>query len=151
ENEMSGVSYARHDAAAAILKDGCLIAAIEEERLSRIKHSNSFPYRAIRYCLDYSGAKLEDLDQIAVDSEEKELDRVGFSAYIKTLRSARVRGRQWIGNIFQGHLAPMSVLNSDFANIIWHMLTPLLFPLVLMRPLFFVPMVKVTDYLESSL
>jgi carbamoyltransferase len=101
ENEASGVSYARHDAAAAILKDGCLIAAIEEERLSRIKHSNSFPYRAIRYCLDYAGVKLGDLDQIAVDSGERELDRVGFSGYIKNPRLAQVTGRQWIGNIFQ--------------------------------------------------
>jgi len=101
ENETSGVSYARHDAAAAILKDGCLIAAIEEERLSRVKHSNSFPYRAIRYCLDSVGAKLEDLDQIAVDSERREVDGVAFSDYLKNPRSPRLTGRQWIGNMFQ--------------------------------------------------
>ena len=47
-----GVSCFFHDAAAALLVDGELIAAAEEERFTRIKHDYSFPENAIRFCLD---------------------------------------------------------------------------------------------------
>lgn len=57
-----------HDAAAVILRDGELLAAIEEERLNRIKHSNSFPEAAISHCLDAAGVTLAEIDIIAINS-----------------------------------------------------------------------------------
>jgi carbamoyltransferase len=53
-----------HDAAAALLQDGKIIAAVENERLNRIKHSCYFPAEAIRYCLASCGATLGDVDRI---------------------------------------------------------------------------------------
>lgn len=53
-----------HDGAAALFENGRLVAAIEEERLNRIKHSNKFPVRAIRHCLDSAGIALGDVERI---------------------------------------------------------------------------------------
>ena len=59
-----------HDGAAVLVKDGRVIAAVEEERLNRIKHSNKFPGRAIRYCLAEAGVQLNDIDRIAFYATE---------------------------------------------------------------------------------
>jgi carbamoyltransferase len=56
-----GISCYYHDAAACLLKDGEVIAAAEEERFTRIKHDNSFPTQAIRFCLDFAHIKSDDL------------------------------------------------------------------------------------------
>jgi carbamoyltransferase len=50
-----GVSALYHDSAAAILRDGHILAAAQEERFTRIKHDSSIPTHAIRYCLDAAG------------------------------------------------------------------------------------------------
>lgn len=54
------------DAAATIMCDGELIAAVEEERFSRIKHHSGFPYRAIKYCLDEAGISLAEVEHVAL-------------------------------------------------------------------------------------
>src|SRR5215469_5921803 len=59
-----GVSAFYHDSAAAAVEDGRIIAAAQEERFSRIKHDSSFPKNAIAYCLEESGAKLDEFDYI---------------------------------------------------------------------------------------
>lgn len=59
-----GISAYYHDSAAAILQDGVVIAAAQEERFSRIKNDAGFPTEAIRFCLDYSGVRLADLDAV---------------------------------------------------------------------------------------
>ena len=59
-----------HDGAAAIVEDGKVIAAIEEERLNRIKHSNKFPIGALRFCLDRAGANIKDVDRFAFYATE---------------------------------------------------------------------------------
>ena len=64
-----GINAYHGDAAAAIIKDGRLIAAVEEERFNRCKHSAGFPAHAIRYCLDAAGIGLEDLDHIGVSRD----------------------------------------------------------------------------------
>ena len=50
-----GLNYYFHDSTACIIKDGKLLAAIEEERLNRDKHTQAFPELAIKRCLDISG------------------------------------------------------------------------------------------------
>jgi len=59
-----GVSCYFHDAAAALLLDGQLVAAAEEERFSRIKHDPSFPQRAVEFCLNSAGIEGKDLDYV---------------------------------------------------------------------------------------
>jgi carbamoyltransferase len=54
------------NASAAIVVDGRLVAAVEEERLNRVKYAAGFPVRAIRYCLEAAGARLTEVDHIAV-------------------------------------------------------------------------------------
>src|ERR1700690_3690218 len=61
-----GVNAYHANAAAAILVDGRLIAAVEEERLNRIKYAAGLPSRAIQFCLDQVGAKLSEVDHIAI-------------------------------------------------------------------------------------
>jgi len=59
-----GVSAYYHDSAAALLKDGELVAAAQQERFSRKKHDAAFPVDAIRYCLEAENLKLNELDRI---------------------------------------------------------------------------------------
>jgi carbamoyltransferase len=61
-----GINAYHANAAAAIVVDGRLIAAVEEERLNRVKYAAGLPARAIQFCLDRAGAKLTEVDHIAV-------------------------------------------------------------------------------------
>ena len=54
-----------HDSAAALLKDGHIVAHAEEERFNRKKHFGGFPTRAIHYCLEQAGITLGDVDHVA--------------------------------------------------------------------------------------
>jgi carbamoyltransferase len=60
-----GINYGSHDSAAAIARDGEILFATAEERLSRKKHDGGFPLHAIRACLAHTGAELADLDEVA--------------------------------------------------------------------------------------
>lgn len=60
-----GISAFYHDAAAALIKDGDIVAAAQEERFTRIKHDPSFPRNAISYCLREAGIKEVDLSIIS--------------------------------------------------------------------------------------
>lgn len=60
-----GISAFYHDSAAAIVKDGVIIAAAQEERFTRIKHDHEFPANAVEYCLEEAGIGPEDLDAVA--------------------------------------------------------------------------------------
>jgi len=60
-----GISAFYHDSAAALVEDGRLVAAAQEERFTRKKHDDSFPRHAVAYCLEAAGAKLADIDHIA--------------------------------------------------------------------------------------
>ena len=59
-----GLSAYYHDSAAALLRDGAIAAAAQEERFTRIKHDARFPSRAVRYCLQEAGVALDDVDVI---------------------------------------------------------------------------------------
>ncbi|GAB4039650.1 carbamoyltransferase family protein [Spirosoma gilvum] len=59
-----GISAFYHDSAAALIEDGRIIAAAQEERFTRKKHDPGFPAQAIQYCLQYGGADLNKLDAI---------------------------------------------------------------------------------------
>ena len=83
-----GISAYYHDSAAALLVDGEVVAAAQEERFTRKKHDSSFPASAARYCLESQGLKLSDID--AVVYYEKPL--LTFERLLETYLGAAPRG-----------------------------------------------------------
>ena len=59
-----GVSSFYHDSAAALVEDGKIVAAAQEERFTRKKHDSDFPARAIEYCLDQAGLDLDEVEYV---------------------------------------------------------------------------------------
>jgi carbamoyltransferase len=82
-----GINAYHGDASAAIIRDGKLIAAAEEERFNRRKHCAGFPAQSIRYCLEAAGASLEEIEHVGIsrDPSAHLHKKVVFSA----LRAAR--------------------------------------------------------------
>jgi carbamoyltransferase len=64
-----GINAYHGDAAAAIIKDGKIIAAVEEERFNRVKHCAGFPTQAIRYCLATAGIGIEEVEHIGISRD----------------------------------------------------------------------------------
>jgi carbamoyltransferase len=85
-----GINSVYHESAAALLVDGTLVAAVEEERLNRIKHGkqaefdnpHQLPERAIRFCLNYAGLTAGDIGHVAYSFDPK-------------LRRTRYRAEWW--------------------------------------------------------
>lgn len=59
-----GISAFYHDSAAALIKDGKILSAVQEERFTRIKHDSSFPINSIKFCLSNSLIDINDIDYI---------------------------------------------------------------------------------------
>lgn len=59
-----GISAFYHDSAAALVRDGEIVAAAQEERFTRKKHDSDFPANAVKYCLESEGIRLQDLDYV---------------------------------------------------------------------------------------
>ena len=88
-----GISCFYHDAGAALLRDGELIAAAEEERFNRRKHYNDFPAQTIHYCLRQAGIAIEGVDHIVF--YEKPLTK--FSRILETVLAEWPRSyKLWI-------------------------------------------------------
>ena len=66
-----GLNAYHADAAACLVKDGELVAAVEEERFRRVKHWGGFPSESIRYCLKEAGISLGDVDHVAVNTDNR--------------------------------------------------------------------------------
>jgi carbamoyltransferase len=89
--DILGVSCYFHDASAALLRDGQLLAAAEEERFSRVKHDFSFPERAIRFCLEKGGIAGSDLDYVAFfEKPFVKFERILQTSFATAPRSAGV-------------------------------------------------------------
>jgi carbamoyltransferase len=84
-----GVSNMR-DAAAALVENGQIVAAAEEERFVRIKHVTALPLHAIRFCLETAGIRLEGLDAVAVPWKYWQLGRRAALAIGSMLQSPRL-------------------------------------------------------------
>src|SRR5216110_1775906 len=109
-----GISCFYHDAAAALLMNGQLVGAAEEERFSRKKHDSEFPLRAIRFCLEAGKLTAGDLDYVVF--YEKPFTK--FERILQTVlgtypRSARLFrdsmlhwlvDKLWVKNLIQQHL-----------------------------------------------
>jgi len=64
-----GINAYHGDAAAALIRDGKLIAAVEEERFNRVKHCAGFPAESIRYCLKTAGIGIESVEHIGISRD----------------------------------------------------------------------------------
>jgi len=64
-----GINAYHGDASAAIVRDGQLIAAVEEERFNRFKHCAGFPAESIRYCLKRAGISIEEVDHVGISRD----------------------------------------------------------------------------------
>lgn len=64
-----GINAYHGDSAACVFKDGKLIAAIEEERLRRVKHWAGFPSESIKFCLDECGISIQDVDYVTISRD----------------------------------------------------------------------------------
>jgi carbamoyltransferase len=97
-----GLSFFYHDSAAALLRDGALIAAAEEERFSRMKHDFCFPVMAIQFCLEEAGISSKDLDYVVFyEKPFTKFDRILMTAFQGYPRSWRSFGQaviSWLGN-----------------------------------------------------
>jgi len=91
-----GISAFYHDAAAALVVDGKILAAAQEERFSRKKHDEAFPVKAVEYCLKDAGIKVADLDYVAFyEKPLRKFDRLletylalapaGFSSFLRAV------------------------------------------------------------------
>jgi carbamoyltransferase len=91
-----GISAYYHDSAAALLVDGYIVAAAQEERFSRKKHDARFPAAAIQYCLQEAGLKVADIDQVVFyDKPLLKFERLletyidfaprGFASFVKAI------------------------------------------------------------------
>ena len=112
-----GVSAYYHDSAAALIEDGRVVAAAQEERFTRRKHDASFPENAIIYCLSERGVPISGLDAVAF----YEKPFLKFERLLETYMSVAPRGfRQFLmampiwlrEKLFQRHL-----LNSELRKI----------------------------------
>src|SRR5215813_8093801 len=104
-----GISAFYHDSPAALVEDGRIVAAAQEERFTRKKFDEGFPRQAIRYCLDAAGVSLAEVDHVVFyDKPFLKFERLietylayaprGFASYIKALPV-------WLGEkLFQGSL-----------------------------------------------
>jgi carbamoyltransferase len=123
-----GLNAFHGDAAAALVEDGVLVAAAEEERFRRIKHWAGFPLEAIRYCLREAGVGLADIDHIAVnkDSRAQRLRRIAYALahppdpalVVERLRTRR--HRQQIPDLLAEAL-PGEAFHGAFHNIEHHL------------------------------
>jgi len=93
-----GLNMFHADASAAIVQDGEVVFAIAEERLNRIKHYAGFPSLAVKACLDFVGAKITDVDHVAIgqDSDANLSKKVQYALAnpAKILNLIRMRRRK---------------------------------------------------------
>ncbi len=91
-----GISAFYHDSAAALVVDGEIVAAAQEERFTRIKHDHDFPTHAVEYCLREAGLKASELDYVGFyDKPLLKFDRLletyigyapaGFKSFVRAM------------------------------------------------------------------
>ncbi|GJM23554.1 MAG: hypothetical protein DHS20C15_34690 [Planctomycetota bacterium] len=95
-----GLSFYYHDGSAALVKDGTLVAAGEEERFTRRKHDPGFPAKAIQFCLDHEGITIDDVDYVVFYEKPfikfERLLITAFQTFPKSLRVFRESMLAWM-------------------------------------------------------
>src|ERR1700737_1501155 len=111
-----GINAYHGNASAAIVCDGRLVAAVEEERFNRVKYAAGFPEQAIRYCLKCAGLTLEEIDHVGVPRNP--FARLGTKLFYALRMPSFVRGRAKVLARFTGiREALAGTLDADPATI----------------------------------
>lgn len=113
-----GLNAYHADSSAALIKDGKLIAAAEEERFNRIKHWSGFPMEAIKYCLDVEGITAEEIDYICINRNPranlfKKIEYVLRNRPSLSSLKDRLRNRSKLGNITDEFCNKIGVSKKD--------------------------------------
>jgi carbamoyltransferase len=109
-----GISAFYHDSAAAMIRDGKIVAAAQEERFTRIKHDFRFPHKAVQFCLRDAGLIPNELDYVAFyDKPFLKFERIletylqyapiGFPSFLKAI-PLWIKQKIWIKNLIQDEL-----------------------------------------------
>lgn len=109
-----GISCFYHDSAACLVRDGNIVAAVQEERFTRKKHDFEFPRHAIEYCLKEGGITTRDLDYVAFyEKPFLKFERIlqtylayapqGFRSFIKAI-PLWIKHRLWIPDLIRNEL-----------------------------------------------
>ena len=94
-----------HDSTAVMVCDGKVVAGIEEERLSRAKHTNKLPVNAIQYCLRETGLSFDDIDRLAYYVDERHADEIARTYVLQNPRTrAFSSGREFVIDLLNRHL-----------------------------------------------
>ncbi|WP_026202728.1 carbamoyltransferase [Bradyrhizobium sp. WSM2793] len=111
-----------HDGAAVLVRDGRVIAAVEEERLNRIKHSNKLPSNSIRYCLSIAGVELGEIDRVAFYATEAYCNTMleRLSVFQPVPLDAKLLLRQLLAREFGAEIDPsrLSFVNHHEAHAV---------------------------------
>lgn len=112
-----GLNMFHADASAAIIQDGRVVFAIAEERLNRIKHYAGFPALAVQSCLDFVGAKITDIDHVAIgqDTDANLAKKVQYAVTnpARILNFIRLRQRKQATRDLRSMLADAFSVNSS--------------------------------------
>ncbi len=106
-----GISAYYHDSAAALVRDGKIIAAAQEERFTRKKHDPGFPEKAIAYCLEEAGISVDDLDRVCFyDKPFIKFERLletylafapaGIASFLKAM-PLWIKKKLWMGELIK--------------------------------------------------
>ena len=109
-----GISCFYHDSAACLVQGNKIVAAAQEERFTRKKHDQEFPAHAIRFCLEYAGLRVQELDYVAFyDKPFLKFERIletylayaprGFQSYLMAI-PLWLRRKLWIPDLIQKEL-----------------------------------------------
>ena len=109
-----GISAFYHDSAACILKDGKIIAAAQEERFTRKKHDQNFPFNAVKYCLNEASISIDEVEIVAFyDKPFLKFERIletyltyaprGLSSFLKAM-PLWIKKKLWIKTLIQDKL-----------------------------------------------
>ena len=108
-----GFSCFYHDSAAAYIRDGEIICAVQEERFSRIKHDNSFPENSINYILASNKLELNDTEELIKKAEKKEQESNQIVEFTKEIKKYTMEFRHKIIEIL------WKIVYSDRTNNIY--------------------------------
>jgi carbamoyltransferase len=124
-----GISAYYHDSAAAIIKDGEIIAACQEERFTRIKNEAKFPINSIKFCLEYSGISMIQLDAIVFyDKPLLKFERIletyfinvpnGFLSFLKAI-PIWIKDKIFLKKIIFNELSRIGKINTAQTQILF--------------------------------
>ena len=124
-----GISAFYHDSAAAFLSDGDIIAAAHEERFSRKKQDSSFPVNAVKFCLQYSGRSINEIDAIVFyDKPWLKFERLLETYYacaprgLKSFLSAIpvwIKEKMFLKNLIQKELSTIEDFDSSKLKLLF--------------------------------